>query len=152
MISKGFIHPLPEQQTGISYIIEGRDVIINGIKGKTSLALIGILERILESVNAPQAIILYPSTHNAQSAYKLCSELTSIMNIKSVLLTSEDTLGQHNIHTNNFAQIIFTTPWIVQKVISVNSQLFDTIKILVLDDAKKLLELHSFKFLIEKVV
>ncbi len=149
--SKGFIEPWPEQSDGISYLGSGRDILVNCSRGKTTLAIIGLLQEILESVKATQGIIVYPSIQAAQKAFKLCTDLTTEMDIKSVLLVSEETLGQHEIRKTDFAQLVLTVPWILQKVQSVNSGLYDSTKLLVLDDAKKLLELNSFKSLILKV-
>jgi len=152
MASKGYVEPIPHQSDGITHILEGRDVILNFSKGKTSTALIGVLQSISESVTTPQAILLYPSAKEAQKAHMLCLEMSSIMNIKSVLLISEETLGHQDIQSNNFAQIVFTTPWILQKVQLLDPQLFNTAKFLVLDGANKLMELNSFRSVILKVM
>ena len=85
---KGYSQPSAIQQIGIKPIIDKRDVLAQAQsgQGKTATFLIGALERIDESSNEQQVLVILPTRELANQIYDEAVELSKMMKIKIALL------------------------------------------------------------------
>ncbi|VEL41651.1 unnamed protein product [Protopolystoma xenopodis] len=84
LYENGFERPSVIQQKGIKPIVEGRDVFVQAQSGtgKTATFAVGVLERIDQSSNDVQAIILAPTRELALQIAQVVVSLGDYMNVK----------------------------------------------------------------------
>ena len=149
----GFETPARIQSLAIPQIISGREVLAQSQSGtgKTGAFVISALELIDEKLKAPQAIILSPTCELAQQTYIVARSIGSFMkdvhfsytvggadrlsNIKEL----GGTIGNKKVDDNAVAQIIVATPGRLKDLLTYNPELFDHIKLLIVDECDELL-------------
>lgn len=159
----GYEIPSRIQSYAIPQIINGRDIIAQSQSGtgKTGAFVISTLQKIDENLNSPQAIILSPTCELAQQTFIVAKSLSSY--IKNMRLSF--TVGGSDRGTNikelggvfqgksetEIAQLVVATPGRLIDLISEFPQLFENIKLLVIDECDELLS-KSFKDEIKKII
>ena len=163
IISFGYLEPSRIQSYAIPQIIKKRDILAQSQSGtgKTGAFLISALQIIDENLNAPQAIILSPTSELASQTCIVGKALAFRMpNVKFSF-----TVGGSDISNNirelggvyqgksdeNVAQIIIATPGRLIHIIKEYPHLFQHIKLLIIDECDELLS-GSFKEEIKKIL
>lgn len=150
----GFEEPSRIQSLAIPQIISGREVLAQSQSGtgKTGAFVISALQIIDDKLKAPQAIILSPTIELAQQIYVVaCSIGTYMKNVNFSLSAGGvdrftnvkqlgGTIGHKKNHENSVAQIIVATPGRLKDLLESNPELFDNIKLLIVDECDELLK------------
>ena len=149
----GFENPARIQMWAIPQIIAGREILAQAQSGtgKTGAFVISALQLIDEKLKAPQAIILSPTCELAQQTYIVARSIGSFMkdvnfsytvggadrlnNIKEL----GGAIGNKKLEECAVAQIIVATPGRLKDLIAYNPELFDHIKLLIVDECDELL-------------
>ena len=159
----GYESPSRIQSYAIPQIIKGKDIIAQSQSGtgKTGAFVISTLQKIDENLNYPQAIILSPTCELAQQTYIVGKSLSNFMGNVRLSFTVGGSDRASNIRElggiyqgktdTEIAQIIIATPGRLIDLISEFPQLFENIKLLVIDECDELLS-KSFKDEIKKII
>ena len=149
----GFETPARIQSLAIPQIISGREVLAQSQSGtgKTGAFVISALQLIDDNLKCPQAIILSPTCELAQQTYIVARSIGTFMksvnfsytvggadrytNIKEL----GGTAGNKKLDENSIAQLIIATPGRLKDLIASNPELFDNIKLLIVDECDELL-------------
>lgn len=149
----GFENPARIQSLAIPQIISGREVLAQSQSGtgKTGAFVISALQIINEEIKAPQVIILSPTCELAQQTYVVARSIGSYMkdinfsysvggadrfnNIKEL----GGVTGSKKMDETQIAQFIVATPGRLKDLLSHNPELFDNIKLLIIDECDELL-------------
>jgi translation initiation factor 4A len=149
----GFENPARIQSLAIPQIIAGREILAQSQSGtgKTGAFVISALQIIDEKLKAPQAIILSPTCELAQQTYIVARSIGSFMkdvhfsytvggadrlnNIKEL----GGSVGNKKVEENAVAQMIVATPGRLKDLLAYNPELFDHIKLLIVDECDELL-------------
>lgn len=142
--SLGYLEMTPIQEQGLPFVLSGRDVIgqANTGSGKTAAFGLGILAKLDMSINDPQALVLCPTRELAD---QVCVEIRRLARFTSnikVLTLAGGSEERHKIKSlKQGAHIVVGTPGRITKLIDKGALRLDALKILVLDEADRLLEL-----------
>jgi ATP-dependent RNA helicase DDX6/DHH1 len=137
----GFERPSPIQEETIPIALAGRDILArakNGT-GKTGAFLIPILEKVDPSVNKIQALVLVPTRELALQTAYVCKELGKYLNIQVMVTTGGTILRDDIVRLSNPVHILVATPGRVLDLALRKVAKLDRCKIVVLDEADKLL-------------
>lgn len=137
----GYETPSAIQQKAIKPVIDGRDIIAQAQSGtgKTATFSIGLLERIDDTKNETQAVVLAHTRELALQIESVITNLSQYMNI-SINLSVGGTTVRNNIdELLKNPQIVIGTPGRVLDMI--NKKALDTrgLRIMVLDEADEML-------------
>jgi len=153
----GFETPARIQSLAIPQIISGREILAQSQSGtgKTGAFVISALQLIDENLKCPQAIILSPTCELAQQTYIVARSIGSFMKDINFSFTVGGADRTNNIKElggvggigskgsddsgASGAQIIVATPGRLKDLLVSNSNLFDHIKLLVIDECDELL-------------
>jgi len=149
--SYGFDKPSQIQRVAIKPIIDGYDAVIQSHSGtgKTATFIIGLLERVDETVLEPQCIIVSNTRELAIQTQKVFTELAKYTNIKSNLCIGGDL--QYKYSSENIKdQVIIGTPGRISDLL--NKEIINTtsIKLLIVDEADDVLS-NSFRKQVKKI-
>ena len=149
----GFETPARIQSLAIPQIISGREILAQSQSGtgKTGTFVISALQIIDDDLKAPQVIILSPTCDLAQQTYIVARSIGTFMkgvhfsytvggadrltNIKEL----GGSIGNKKIDENLVAQVIVATPGRLKDLLAYNPELFDHIKLLIVDECDELL-------------
>ena len=137
----GFEKPSKIQQLTIPVIFDGKDLVAQSQSGtgKTGAFSVGILQRINEKENFPQAIILAPTRELSQQIDSVFTDIGSYLQIKTALCVGGSSV-EDNIAQAKKAHCIIGTPGRIIDLIERNTFDVSKIKIFSLDEADVLLE------------
>jgi superfamily II DNA/RNA helicase len=159
----GYETPSRIQSYAIPQIISGKDIIAQSQSGtgKTGAFVISTLQNIDENLNLPQAIILSPTCELAQQTFVVAKSLSNKMKNVKLSFTVGGSDRASNIKElggvfqgksdTEISQIIVATPGRLIDLITEFPQLFEHIKLLVIDECDELLS-KSFKDEIKKII
>ena len=157
----GFENPSPIQKKGIMPILTGRDVIAQAQSGtgKTGAFTVSILQRVDETLNEVQGLILAPTRELAIQIHDVISKIgTFIENLKCSLLIGGRSMEQDMKELENKPQIVIGTPGRIHDLIRRRKLNTKLIKLLVIDEADEMLSsgfkeqvYNIFQFLGNKV-
>lgn len=139
-----YLEMTPIQEQGLPFVLAGRDFIgqANTGSGKTAAFGLGILSRLDMSINDPQALVLCPTRELAE---QVCVEIRRLARFTSnikVLTLAGGSEERHKIKSlKQGAHIVVGTPGRITKLIEKGALKLDALKILVLDEADRLLEM-----------
>lgn len=153
IFEKGWEKPSPIQEASIPIALAGRDVLArakNGT-GKTGAYTIPILERIDASNNALQALIIVPTRELALQTSQICMELGKHIGIKVMVTTGGTNLKDDIVRLYDPVHIIVATPGRIVDLMNKDLVKTDSCKILVLDEADKLLS-QDFKGMLDNII
>ena len=139
--STGFELPSSIQQRAILPVIDGHDVIgqAQSGTGKTATVTIGVLQRIENSLDKTQAIILTHTRELALQVNGVASNLSEYMDIKINLSIGGISVKENIEQLNDNPHIVIGTPGRVLDMI--NKKILSTkyLKLLVVDEADEML-------------
>lgn len=148
----GFVDPSAIQQRAILPITEGHDVLAQAQSGtgKTGTFTIAALQRIDETIKAPQALILAPTRELALQIRKVVMALAFHMDINVHACIGGTSFVEDAEALRNGAQIVVGTPGRVFDMIERRKFRTDHIKMFILDEADEMLS-SGFKEQIYKI-
>ena len=142
--SLGYLEMTPIQEKGLPFVLGDRDFIgqANTGSGKTAAFGLGILAKLDLATNQPQALVLCPTRELAE---QVCAEIRRLArftkNIK-VLTLAGGSEERHKIKSlKQGAHVIVGTPGRIKKLLEKKAFVLSSLKVLVLDEADRLLEL-----------
>lgn len=143
IFEKGFERPSPIQEESIPVALAGRDILArakNGT-GKTGAFLIPLLQMVDTSINCIQAIVIVPTRELALQTAGICKELGKHLGIAVMTTTGGTDLKDDIIRLYDPVHVICCTPGRILDLMKKNIAKVDKCKILVLDEADKLLSM-----------
>jgi len=138
----GFENPSPIQKKAIKPIITGKDVIAQAQSGtgKTGAFTISTIQRIDETLNEIQGLILAPTRELAIQIHSVASTMgTFVENLSCSLLIGGRSIDLDVKELENGPQIVVGTPGRVHDLIRRRKINTKTIKLMVLDEADEML-------------
>jgi len=141
VFEKGYEKPSPIQEESIPAALAGQSILArakNGT-GKTAAFTIPLLEKCDSSVSAIQGLILVPTRELALQHSSVVKELGKYLNIQCMVSTGGTSLREDILRLYNTVHIIVATPGRVLDLANKNVADLSKCKILVMDEADKLL-------------
>lgn len=140
----GYLQMTPVQATALPIILQGKDVVAQAKtgSGKTAAFGIGLLAAIQGNIYQTQALVLCPTRELADQVSKELRRLARcIPNIKVLTLCGGQSMAQQLDSLAHPAHIIVGTPGRIQDHLRKGSLSFDNLRVLVLDEADKMLDM-----------
>lgn len=146
--SLGYLEMTPIQQKGLPLILSNRDFIgqANTGSGKTAAFALGILSKLDIKNHMPQALVLVPTRELAEQVAGEIRRLARFTSNIKVLAISGGSEERHKIKSlRQGAHIIVGTPGRITKLLETGILTTSHLKVLVLDEADRLLETGSIE-------
>ncbi|KAM7352024.1 ATP-dependent RNA helicase me31b isoform 1-T3 [Cochliomyia hominivorax] len=153
IFEKGWERPSPIQEAAIPIALSGKDVLArakNGT-GKTGAYCIPVLEQIDPSKDYIQALIMVPTRELALQTSQICIELAKHLDIRVMVTTGGTILKDDILRIYQKVQLIIATPGRILDLMDKKVADMSHCKILVLDEADKLLSL-DFQGMLDHVI
>lgn len=141
--SLGYLEMTPIQEKGLPLILSNRDFIgqANCGSGKTAAFALGILAKLDLTNHMPQALVLVPTRELAEQVANEIRRLARFTKNIKVLTISGGSEERHKMKSlKQGAHIIVGTPGRITKLLERGILNTSSIKVLVLDEADRLLE------------
>ncbi len=169
IFSCDFDYPSELQSYVLKSMFNKKDIFIqsNAGTGKTTACAITALEVIDESENKPQVLILNPRTELALSSYNSIKKIATYLmsednfllaiggtNRKDNILKMGGNVGNEKSDVENVAKIVLGTFGRIDDLISNYPHLFDSIKLLIVDDCDEIINcclLENFQSILTKL-
>jgi len=148
----GYLKMTPVQAQSLPHVLKGKDLIAQAKtgSGKTAAFGIGLLEQINPRFFGVQALILCPTRELADQVGKELRTLArSTPNIKLVLLCGGKPFGPQRGSLEHGAHIAVGTPGRIQDHLRKGTLKLDGLKVLVLDEADRMLDMGFFEVMTE---
>ncbi|KAL7045534.1 hypothetical protein ACKWTF_002251 [Chironomus riparius] len=149
----GWEKPSPIQEAAIPIALGGKDILArakNGT-GKTGAYCIPILEQVDEKRDCIQALVIVPTRELALQTSQICIELAKHLDIKVMVTTGGTNLKDDIMRLYQKVQVIIATPGRILDLMDKEVAVMTNCKILVLDEADKLLS-QDFKGMLDHVI
>jgi len=146
--SLGYLEMTPIQEKGLPFILSDRDFIgqANTGSGKTAAFALGILAKLDLANNMPQALVLVPTRELAEQVTGEIRRLARFTSNIKVLAISGGSEERHKVKSlKQGAHIIVGTPGRITKLLETGILITSDIKVLVLDEADRLLEMGTIE-------
>jgi ATP-independent RNA helicase DbpA len=146
--SLGYLTMTPIQEKGLPFILSDRDFIgqANTGSGKTAAFALGILAKLDLTKVLPQALVIVPTRELAEQVANEIRRLARFTNNIKVLTLSGGSEARHKAKSlKQGAHVIVGTPGRVIKLLEKGALRTSEIKVLVLDEADRLLEMGSLE-------
>lgn len=153
IFEKGWEKPSPIQEASIPIALTGRDVLArakNGT-GKTGAYAVPILERIDVEKNEVQAMVIVPTRELALQTSQICIELSKHLGCKVMVTTGGTNLKDDILRLYDPVHMIVATPGRILDLMNKELVNTDECKILVLDEADKLLS-QDFQGMLDAII
>lgn len=153
IFEKGWEKPSPIQEASIPIALSGKDILArakNGT-GKTGAYCIPALELIDPTKDYIQALVIVPTRELALQTSQICIELAKHMSIRVMVTTGGTNLRDDIMRIYQKVQLIIATPGRILDLMDKQVAKMDQCKILVLDEADKLLS-QDFKGMLDHVI
>ena len=140
----GYTEMTPVQEHSVPPILQGRDVIAQARtgSGKTAAFGLGLLQSLDESTIRLQALVLCPTRELADQVSKSIRKLAAnIPNVKLLTLCGGMPLGPQLASLEHDPHIVVGTPGRIQEHLKKGSLHGGGIKVLVLDEADRMLDM-----------
>jgi len=144
--SLGYLTMTPIQEKGLPFILSNRDFIgqANTGSGKTAAFALGILSKLDLKNNMPQALVIVPTRELAEQVAQEIRRLARFTSNIKVLAISGGAEERHKVKSlRQGAHIIVGTPGRITKLLETGILITSDIKVLVLDEADRLLEMGT---------
>ncbi len=144
--SLGYLKMTPIQEKGLPFILSGQDFIgqANTGSGKTAAFALGILAKLDLTKLSPQALVIVPTRELAEQVANEIRRLARFTNNIKVLTMSGGLEERHKIKSlKQGADVIVGTSGRILKLLETGKLITSDIKVLVLDEADRLLEMGS---------
>ena len=142
----GFLEPTPIQRKTIPIALEGKDVVGGAVtgSGKTAAFVIPILERLLyrpKKIPTSRVTILMPTRELAVQCFNVAKKLASFTDVTFCQLVGGFSLREQESVLRTRPDVIIATPGrFIDHMRNSASFTVDTLEILVLDEADRMLE------------
>lgn len=153
IFEKGWEKPSPIQEASIPIALSGKDVLArakNGT-GKTGAYSIPVLEQVDPKKECIQALVIVPTRELALQTSQICIELAKHMQVKVMVTTGGTNLRDDIMRIYQKVQVIIATPGRILDLMDKHVANMDNCRILVLDEADKLLS-QDFKGILDHVI
>jgi ATP-dependent RNA helicase DDX6/DHH1 len=153
IFEKGWEKPSPIQEASIPIALSGRDILArakNGT-GKTGAYSIPILEQIDVSKDIIQGMIIVPTRELALQTSQIAIELSKHLGIKVMVTTGGTNLKDDIMRIYEKVHLVVATPGRILDLMEKQVANVEKCKILVLDEADKLLS-QDFKGMLDRVI
>ena len=146
LASVGFTNPTPIQKKTIPVALLAKDVVGGAVtgSGKTGAFIIPILERLLhrpKKVPTSRVAILMPTRELAVQCFNVANRLANFTDITFALVTGGFSLREQESVLRSRPDIIIATPGrFIDHMRNSPSFTIDTLEILILDEADRMLE------------
>ena len=146
LASVGFVDPTPIQAKTIPVALLGKDVVGGAVtgSGKTAAFMIPILERLLyrpRKIPTSRVAILMPTRELAVQCFNVARKLASFTDVTFCQLVGGFSLREQEIVLRSRPDVIIATPGrFIDHMRNSASFTVDTLEILVLDEADRMLE------------
>src|SRR5687767_9111445 len=150
----GYAQMTPIQAESLPAILAGRDVIAQAPtgSGKTAAFGLGLLHRLDLAVIRAQALVLCPTRELADQVAKQIRKLgTGLPNLKLLTLTGGVALGPQLASLAHAPHVVVGTPGRVQELLRKKALDLRGIRVLVLDEGDRLLDM-GFEEAIREIV
>jgi translation initiation factor 4A len=158
--ANGFEKPSAIQQKAIMPVLAGRDVIgqAQSGTGKTATFTISMLQKLDESLNEVQGIVLAPTRELASQIYDVVVAFASFMQVKVFCCVGGSSIRESIKTLRDGVHVVIGTPGRVLDMIERRYLATDHTKIFILDEADEMLDrgfkdqVHSiFRYMPEEV-
>ncbi|KAI6652327.1 ATP-dependent RNA helicase DDX6-like [Oopsacas minuta] len=139
----GFERPSPVQEESIPAILEGRDVLArakNGT-GKTAAYLVPLLQKVSPLKPFIQAIVIVPTRELAMQTSSIAKSLCKHSDVRVVVVTGGTILKEDILRLEGVVHVMIGTPGRLFDLIRKGVANMDQCKIMVMDEADKLLSM-----------
>jgi ATP-independent RNA helicase DbpA len=146
--SLGYLEMTPIQEKGLPLILSNRDFIgqANTGSGKTAAFALGILTKLDLTNHMPQALVLVPTRELAEQVANEIRRLARFTSNIKVLAISGGSEERHKVKSlKQGAHIIVGTPGRITKLLETGILITSDLKVLVLDEADRLLEMGTIE-------
>lgn len=153
VFEKGWEKPSPIQEASIPIALSGRDILArakNGT-GKTGAYSIPILEQIDPTKDFIQGMVIVPTRELALQTSQIAIELSKHLGIKVMVTTGGTNLKDDIMRIYEKVHLVVATPGRILDLMEKNVANVEKCKILVLDEADKLLS-QDFKGMLDRVI
>lgn len=153
IFQKGWEKPSPIQEAAIPIALGGKDILArakNGT-GKTGAYCIPVLEQIDASKDYIQALVIVPTRELALQTSQICIELAEHLDIRVMVTTGGTVLKDDIMRIYQKVQLIIATPGRILDLMDKEVANMSQCKILVLDEADKLLS-QDFRGMLDHVI
>ncbi|RXG71352.1 putative ATP-dependent RNA helicase me31b [Armadillidium vulgare] len=153
IFEKGWEKPSPIQEASIPVALSGRDILArakNGT-GKTGAYSIPLLEQIDVSQSYIQALVIVPTRELALQTSHICNELAKHLGVRVMVTTGGTNLKDDIMRIYDTVHAIIATPGRILDLMEKKVAKMDRCKMLVLDEADKLLS-QDFKGMLDNVI
>ncbi|ORY68454.1 P-loop containing nucleoside triphosphate hydrolase protein [Pseudomassariella vexata] len=146
LTSVGFSKPTPIQAKAIPIALEGKDVVGGAVtgSGKTAAFVVPILERLLyrpKKVPTTRVVIMTPTRELAMQCHSVATKLASHTDIKFCLAVGGLSLKMQEAELRLRPDVVIATPGrFIDHMRNSASFNVETVEILVLDEADRMLE------------
>ena len=146
LASVGFTSPTPIQKKAIPLALLGKDIVGGAVtgSGKTAAFVIPILERLLyrpKKVPTTRVVVLMPTRELAIQCFNVTQKLASYTDITVCQMVGGYSLREQEIALRSRPDIVIATPGrFIDHMRNSASFTVDTVEILVLDEADRMLE------------
>jgi ATP-dependent RNA helicase DDX27 len=146
LASVGFTKPTPIQSKSIPIALMGRDVVGGAVtgSGKTGAFIVPILERLLyrpKKIPTTRVVVLTPTRELAMQCHAVATKLAAFTDIKFTLAVGGLSLKAQELELKLRPDVIIATPGrFIDHMRNSASFNVDTIEIMVLDEADRMLE------------
>ena len=153
IFEKGWERPSPIQESSIAISLSGQDVLArakNGT-GKTGAYSIPCIEKIDVNKNCIQAMIIVPTRELALQTSQVCVELSKHLKLKVMVTTGGTDLRDDILRLNGVVHLIVATPGRILDLMEKGVANVSQCKMIVLDEADKLLS-QDFQGVLDRLV
>ncbi|CAD5219018.1 unnamed protein product [Bursaphelenchus okinawaensis] len=153
IFEKGWDKPSPIQEGTVKAALAGQDILArakNGT-GKTGAYCIPVIQKIDLTLNAIQGLIVVPTRELALQTSQICVELSRHLNLKVMVTTGGTDLRDDLMRLNGVVHLIIATPGRILDLMDKGVAKMAKCKMLVLDEADKLLS-QDFQSMLDRLV
>lgn len=153
IFEKGWEKPSPIQEASIPIALTGKDILArakNGT-GKTGAYSIPLLERIDPNKKQIQAMVIVPTRELALQTSQICVELSKHLQLKIMVTTGGTDLKDDIMRLSGTVHVVIATPGRILDLMDKNVANVSQCKVLVLDEADKLLS-QDFKGMLDRII
>uniref|UniRef100_A0A914GX64 RNA helicase n=1 Tax=Globodera rostochiensis TaxID=31243 RepID=A0A914GX64_GLORO len=153
IFEKGWEHPSPVQEASIAIALSGQDILArakNGT-GKTGAYCIPCIEKMDPAKEYIQAMIIVPTRELALQTSQICVELSKHLKIKIMVTTGGTDLRDDILRLNGVVHLVVATPGRILDLMEKGVANVTHCKMLVLDEADKLLS-QDFQGVLDRLV
>jgi ATP-dependent RNA helicase DDX6/DHH1 len=153
IFEKGWEKPSPIQEASIPIALTGQDVLArakNGT-GKTGAYCIPLLEKIDLNKKQIQGMVIVPTRELALQTSQICVELSKHLSLKVMVTTGGTDLKDDIMRLSGTVHLVIATPGRILDLMDKNVADVSQCKMLVLDEADKLLS-QDFKGMLDRVI